>query len=125
MPPRQLSQNLVEEWKKVQQGKEHKFVKIAHRELLKGDFVRSKEKLVLSQAKLYEIIDNNELKIIIDHKIEAAGRAAMKKSNNDHRMKLRSLLLHAEQPIPEKLEAGSCGHKFSQSKVKPGVRPKC
>ena len=82
-------------------------VKIAHQELLKGGLVRSKEKLILAQAKLYEMVDNEELKIIIDCKIEAAGRAAIKKSNNDHRMRLRSLLLHAGQQIPEKLKAAA------------------
>ena len=48
VPPKQLSQILAEEWKKVQLGLEHKFVKLAHQEVFKGDLVRNKEKLIMA-----------------------------------------------------------------------------
>ena len=79
---------------------------MAHAEL-KREMVLGQETLSRAMVKLNDSIKDVELKVLVWEKLEKEKRSSLKKSNNDHRMSLRSLLAKAGKSVPPNLRAAA------------------
>ena len=114
IPPNTMRPETMQMWRQHQEKEQQGYIKLAHVEL-KQNLLRSMECLGRAQYRLSENIDNEDLKIIIDEKLEEVKKRTVKQANNDHRVKLRNLLIQAGEPIPGKLQSAAHSHLSLES----------
>ena len=104
IPPRRFNQLTLQRWNKVQEEEQERYVKLA-REECKLETVRIKDKLALARVKVSERDLSEEVRLVMEEKLERARRSALKQSNQGHKIKLRNLLTEAGKPVPPTIQS--------------------